>query len=235
MRAAMRVLLLILALWPGLAAAGAWPRAAGEVYVSTSQEAGPDGWTGLYVEYGGPRNLTFGLDVGGHLASGLNAYRQGLTASPEVDGRAIAFVRVPLAPEALSARFPGWVAAAEFGLGADFETEPELEILPRARVGLSIGRPLSTRWGDGWTNLDLRVEVGGAAMRYGLGVVAGLRPRERLTVEMGVFAEAEEDEATVTFAPTVQYAVPRIGEVRLGMSVGLDGDARLRIGVARTF
>lgn len=231
----MRVLLVLLILWPGLAVAGAWPRAAGEVYLSTGQEIGPDGWSGLYAEVGGPRNLTFGLDVGGHVASGLNAYRLGLTASPEVDGRVIAFVRVPVAPEALKARLPAWVAAVEVGLGADFEAEPELELLPRVRFGLSVGRPLSTRFGDGWMNVDMRVELGGAVTRYGIAVVAGARPRERLTLETGLFAEAEAGEATVTFAPTVQYAMPRIGDVRLGVSVGLNGEARLRLGVARTF
>ena len=110
----MRALALALwaALWPGLAAAGAWPRAPGEVYVATGQEAGEDGWTSLYAEYGGPWGLTYGLDVGGHVASGLNAYRQGLAASPEVDGRVMAFVRVPIAPDALAARLPAWVASA---------------------------------------------------------------------------------------------------------------------------
>lgn len=236
----MRALLLVLLLWPGLAAAGAWPRPAGEVYLSTGQEFGPDGWSGLYAEVGGPRALTFGLDAGGHVASGLQAYRTGLTAAPEVDGRLTAFVRIPLRPAVLAERYPSWVAALEFGLGADWETGSDadgatLDLAPRGRVGLSVGRGFSTRWGDGWVNVDARVEPGGAATRAGLGVVTGIRPRERLTVEMGLFAEREGDASTVTLAPTVQYAVPRLGDVRLGVSVGTGGDARLRLGLSRTF
>lgn len=230
----MRWLVAILLIWPGFAAAGAWPRAPGEIYVTTGQESGPDGWTGLYAEMGGPRNLTFGIDVGGHMVAGLNAYRQGLSASPDVDGRAIVFVRLPLNLAPVRDRFPDWLVAAEIGFGADFDMEDSLELDPRVRLGLAIGRPLKTPLGDGWTNVEVRVELGGEGTRYGLGAVVGARPRERLTLEMGLFIETE-DKTTVTFAPTVQYAVPRIGDVRLGVSVGIDGDVRLRVGVARTF
>ena len=229
-----RTLLVLLLLWPGLAAAGAWPRAPGEVYVSSGQEFGEDGWTGLYAELGGPRSLTFGLDVGGHVAAGLNAYRTGQSALPDVDGRAIAFVRAPLTLAPVRARWPNWVVAVELGVGADFDVEDELTLDPRVRLGLSVGRPLKTPLGDGWTNIDARIELGGETPRLGLLAVIGARPRERLTLEMGLFVE-HEAETFVTLAPTVQYAVPRIGDVRLGVSVGTDGEARLRIGVARTF
>lgn len=230
----MRWLLAILMLWPGLAAAGAWPRAAGEIYVTSGQESGPDGWTGLYAELGGPRNLTFGLDIGGHMAAGLNAYRQGFSALPDIDGRAVVFVRFPLTVAPIGDRFPAWLVAAEIGAGADFDMGDSLELDPRLRLGLSVGRPLETPLGEGWTNVEARVELGGETTRFGAGAVLGVRPRARLTLEMGLFVETET-ETTMTFAPTVQYAVPRIGDVRLGVSLGLDGEARLRVGLARTF
>lgn len=230
----MRVLLLILLLWPDLAVAGAWPRAPGEYYVSTGQEVGADGWSGVYAERGGPGKLTFGLDAGGHMVGGIMAFQRGETAMPDVDGRAFVFVRMPLAPAALKTRLPEWVFAGEVGLGADFDIDGELELTPRLRLGLSAGRPLETPLGNGWTNLDLRMELGGDNVRYGLGAVVGVRPRERLTLEIGLFAEMEQD-LTVTFIPTVQYAVPWIGDVRLGVSIDLEGEARLNVGIARTF
>ncbi len=201
----MRALVILILLWPGSALAGAWPRTPGEIYLSTGQELGEEGWTGLYAERGGPGRLTFGLDVGGHMATGLGAFARGEATVPDVDGRAIAFVRVPLSIPAIRERFPNVVVAAEFGLGADFDVIEESEVreddgvldvvdfVPRARIGLSVGRPLSTPLGDGWVNVDARVEPGGEAMRYGFGLVAGVRPRERLTVEMGVFVEIEEE------------------------------------------
>lgn len=230
----MRALVLLMLLFPGSAAAGAWPRTSGEIYVFSGQSFGPDGWTGLYVERGGPGKLTFGLDIGGHMAAGLMAYRQGESLTPDVDGRAMIFVRIPLAYGPLSARFPDWVAAADLGLGADFDLDAELDLEPRYRVGVSVGRGLGTRFGDGWISLDLRAELGGDAVRYGMGAVAGLKPTKRITVEMGIFGEFD-DELSVTFAPTIQYSVPWIGDVRLGAGFDLDGNARLQLGLARTF
>lgn len=230
----MRAFLLFLLLWPGFAIAGAWPRTPGEIYVFTGQGIGEDSWSGLYVERGGPGNLTLGLDVGGHMAAGLMAYRRGETTVPEVDGRVMAFLRVPLAIDAVASGFPDWVAAIEFGLGADFDLDGELDLEPRARLGLSVGRGFGTRFGDGWLSVDIRTEPGRNAVRYGLGAVAGLKPTKRITVEMGLFAEMAED-LDVTFAPTVQYAIPWIGDARLGVAIDRDGTALLQIGLARTF
>jgi tRNA (cytidine/uridine-2'-O-)-methyltransferase len=165
---------LILCLVPTLAEAGAWPRAPGETYVALSHEGGENGWTAFYGERGLPRDLTLGVDIGGHVAGGMLALRRG-DPGTEMDGRAFAFLRIPL--NLGTDAFPDWRVAAELGLGADVDWDAiRLETEPRARLGLSVGRGLATQWGDGWVNVDLRVEPGGDGMRVGLAGVAGLRP-----------------------------------------------------------
>ncbi|MEM7490712.1 MAG: hypothetical protein AAF390_16470 [Pseudomonadota bacterium] len=225
-------LLILLASLPGAVIAGAWPRTQGETYVLVSHDGGEDGWTGLYLEHGGPRDLTFGLDVGGHVAGGVAALRRGDVADMAADGRAIAFVRLPL-PYGRAPDGP-WRMALELGAGADFDVDSaDREAEARGRLGLSVGRGFESPWGGGWLNVDLRVEPGGDETRFGLAAVTGLRPMDRLTVSMGVFAEREDDDA-VTLAPTLGYEVPYLGEVQVGGRFS-EGEERVVVGIARTF
>ncbi|MEM7710140.1 MAG: hypothetical protein AAF264_05200 [Pseudomonadota bacterium] len=228
----MRCLALLLLLLPSAAVAGAWPRAQGELYIFVSHDGFEDGWTGVFAEYGGPRNLTFGIDVGGQVVGGVAAFRRGDLEDMDLDGRAIAFVRLPLP---LGRDPPGpWHAALELGAGADFDVEGASRgAEPRGRLGLSIGRGLDTPWGGGWINLDTRIEPSRDGTRFGLGAVAGLRPLKRLTVSVGLFAEYE-DETFVTFGPTLAYDVPILGEVQVGARFS-EGERRLVVGIARTF
>ncbi|MEM7643451.1 MAG: hypothetical protein AAF366_13105 [Pseudomonadota bacterium] len=227
----MRALLVSLLLIPGLVQAGAWPRAAGEIYLSLSQEVDLDGWTGIYAEYGAPRDLTFGIDIGGHVARGGGALFIGDDEEEDAtDGRAIAFLRVPL--RVGTTRLPQWKFAAEVGLGADWDDD---DTDGRLRLGLSVGRPLTTPLGHGWTNLDAKVEVSDTeTARFGAGIVTGFRVTTRQTVELGLFAE-REDTTSAAFLPTYQIGVPRLGDLRFGATIRFDGPTDLRIGFARTF
>ena len=231
----MRLLLLLtilLVTGPPLLA-GPWPRPRGESYVFAGHEGGMDGWTSFYAETGLPRDLTLGVDAGGH-ATGL------MTGDPDrpVDGRLRVFVRMPVlsAPDRRAGR-PGWLepwlAAVEIGIGPDFEEDGATPL--RWGAGLTVGRPLETRFGPGWTTLDLRATLGGSRpARFNAGYVVGVKPTDRLTLELGLFAEVE-DATYWAVAPTMQYELGELGGARLGISLKDEGETLLRLGWARSF
>ncbi|WP_298437014.1 hypothetical protein [uncultured Jannaschia sp.] len=231
----MRVLVfLFFCLLPEFALAGPWPRDRGQVYALVGHQGGHNGWSGLYLEYGGPRRLTFGLEIGGHLGGsstpGVPGFSDRLT-----DGRIRAFVRapVPLAGQGGTGLFAPWLAAVELSLGRDLRDDGRK--VERLGLGASIGRDISTRYGDGWMAFDLLVSGGsGVETRMNYGAVAGIRPTDRITVELGLFGESDGD-ANVQLAPTIQYDFGRIGQARLGLSFDPDKDTALVLGWSRTF
>jgi hypothetical protein len=225
------ILLLLLAAPPLFA--GPWPRPVGETYVFAGHEGGMDGWTSLYLETGLPRDLTLGLDAGGH----TTALATGDPTQP-VDGRIRAFLRFPVlsSPEHRATR-PGWaapwLAAIEIGIGPDIEEDGAMPL--RYGAGLTLGRPMNTRLGPGWTTLDLRATLGGSRpARFNAGYVVGVKPTRKLTLELGFFAE-REDETFWAIAPTMEYRIGDFGGARLGVSVKNGGETLLRLGWARTF
>lgn len=212
------------------AGAGPWPRAAGEIYVYSGHEGGRDGWSSLYAELGGPLNLTFGLDLGGHVAGVA-------MADPDAvfDGRLRAFVRVPLraADHGGAGWLAPWLLSVEAGLGQDMDGD--FERATRRSIGVTAGRGLGTRWGDGWTTFGLRrTGGGGLGTRMEAEAVIGLKPTDRLTFEVGVFAE-RTDATYVAVVPTVQYGIGRLGDARVGIVLRDEGEAVLKLGIARTF
>ena len=228
----MRPLLLLLLLC-GPVAAGPWPQAEGRTYGFAGYEDGDEPYSSVYVERGLPHGLTLGLDAGGKL--------NGLLASdpdPEAEGRLRAFLRLPvLSSEAERAERPGWLApwlaAVELGLGPDLERDGDTPL--RASVGLTVGRGLQTRLGDGWTTFDLRLTAGGGgACRLNAASVLGIKPTERLALEMGLFAEREDDTSWAV-APTAQYELGGTGAARFGVSLKDGGETVLRLGWARAF
>jgi hypothetical protein len=230
MRALLWILLLCL---PAMGTAGPWPRAEGATYVFAGHEDGGDGWTGLYLERGLPRDLTFGIDAGGRAMGALaNDPRR------PAEGRLRAFLRMPVLSsparrEARAAAWRPWLAAVEIGFGLDLETDGDAPL--RSALGVTVGRALGTRLGPGWTTLDLRATAGGGRpVRTNLAGVVGVKPRDRLTAELGIFLE-HEDGTSWAVAPTVQYEVGRFGGVRLGVSVKDGGERALRLGWAREF
>ncbi len=233
----MRPLALLLALLPTSAEAGPWPQEEGRIYVLVSHQGEGDGWTGLYAEYGGPFGLTFGLDTGGRVVGLAELSRTGFT-DRQTDGRVRSFVRIPVP-------LPGepgdgtllapWLAAVELSLGRDFEEDGTT--IDRYGVGATVGRGFSTRYGDGWTTLDLHAAFASEAdTRTGLGFVAGIKPLPRLAVELGIYAERDgEDDPAYQIGPTVQYGFGRLGEGRLGMAYTSDGDTAVTLGWSRAF
>jgi hypothetical protein len=226
-------LALILCVLPSLASAGAWPRAEGETYVNLSHEGGEDGWTAIYAERGVRGDRTLGIDIGGHVAGGALALRRG-DLSAEMDGRVMAFLRVPIAPPPGTG--PDWRLAGTLGVGADIEHDSTgQEVEPRIRLGLAAGRGIATDWGDGWLSAEMRAEPGADGMRLGAAAVIGIRPLHRLTLSAGLFAEVDDEaDPVATFAPTISYDVPRLGEVHVGLRAKTDG-LTMVLGISRAF
>ncbi|TFL18455.1 hypothetical protein [Jannaschia formosa] len=233
MRGLLLLSFLLLPFAAGPAPAGPWPRPVGETYVFSGHEGGTEGWTSLYLETGLPRDLTLGLDAGGHVTALA-------TGDPdqEVDGRIRAFLRFPVlsAPDRRAARpawAEPWLAAIEIGIGPDIEKDGDTPL--RYGAALTLGRPLDTRFGPGWTVLDLRATLGGSRpARVNLGYVAGVKPTDRMVLELGLFAE-HEAETSWAIAPTMEYKIGAFGGARLGVSVKDGGETLLRLGWARTF
>jgi hypothetical protein len=123
------------------AAAGAWLREPGDSFMSISsttreQNGMRSSDTGFFFERGVNRHFTFGLDV-----------HQGSAGA----GHRLAFVRTQL-----PWRHPSNRLALEFALGRHTDGN---DWYPMQKVTLSYGRPLSTRWGEGWLNMDLAREL----------------------------------------------------------------------------
>ena len=226
----MRTLLLLALLAPLPALAGPWPRARGEAFVFAGHVTGADGWTGLYAEYGLPRDLTLGVVAGGRPTNGTRAG----------EARARVFLRVPvLTGEAKPAWLAPWRFALEASLGRDHDADGGTT---RYGLGATVGRGFQSRFGDGWTTLDLRADhAPDAPLRIELQTVLGLKPHPRWTVELGLFATQEIDltlparpDLELTVAPTVQYSLGKWGDARLGLSLG-DGRTGVTLGWARSF
>ncbi|WP_287014428.1 hypothetical protein [Actibacterium sp.] len=133
----MRAILPLLALlmWATDIPAGAWLRDEGEVFLSFSQTAAIDGdgdYASVLLEYGLRPALTLGLDAG---------------QNEEADRQGVLFLRHRLD----RAEGPNRLAA-ELGLGT---SEGALTFRP----GLSWGRGVATRWGQGWVSVDTLAEL----------------------------------------------------------------------------
>jgi len=123
------------------ARAGAWLREKGAGFLSlTTTLRNIDGaWqyeNGFYLEYGLTPRLTLGLDV--NEAAGLA-------------GHALVFMRLPVGPPERRTKI-----ALELGVGGHHWQGQWGEML---KSTLSVGRGFSSRWGDGWVNVDVGVEL----------------------------------------------------------------------------
>ena len=221
------ILSLLLCLLPVATLAGPWPRDAGQFYILTGHQGGSDGWSGLYAEYGLGRDLTFGVDLGGHVVGLPDLLATGFSER-EVDGRARAFFRAPLPNP-----FPPWRTATELGVGQDFLSDGSR--LNRLGLGASVGRGFTTPLGDGWTAVDFRTAFAAeATTRTNVGAVIGIKPHPRIAIELAAFAEHEESPAWQA-GPTIQWSTGRLGDLRVGILHQSDEKAELVIGWALTF
>jgi hypothetical protein len=180
------------------------------------------GWNSLYLERGGPRRLTFGLDGGARPA------RRGARWAHD-DARWRAFVRVPLDDGTGNWRF-----AVEGGSGVDLTP---LGLVPRLHVGGSVGRGLETRLGNAWVTGAARLEWAETAPeRWTVSLKAGLKPRPRDAIEIGLHAERSAGgDLFATLGPTWERRITDRFSGRLGASVTERGRGRVNLGLVTEF
>ncbi len=222
-RLALGALLLALAL-PAPAAAGAWLKEKGAKYLAFSIDGGTDdAWTGLYAEWGVTEALTIGLAAG----------RGGSS------GRAFAFVRraVPAAlADPLTTRIGGRLA---YELGAGL-----VDGDGASSVTLSYGRPLTTRWGDGWANVDLTgiivstpvldadaYDPYAVTIERKLDAIIGIR-RGAATWTLAGYAWSDGDDRSLAIVPSYARDLGP-AQVRIGLRLG--SETGLSFGLSRGF
>ncbi|MHA6347566.1 hypothetical protein [Roseivivax sp. CAU 1761] len=213
MRRACAAAAMLIALAPGPAAAGAWPREPGSVFASlathlswpqdiaTWTSSAPTGrYDALYLEYGLTPRLTLGLDLG-----------RGVSGS----AKTAAFLRLPLGPPERDLKL-----AIELGLG-------QIDGALRLRPGLNLGYGFAR----GWLAADLVVEqpLSGAAPDVKLDLTFGLTlPAARKLILQLQAGQQAGDPAFLRLAPSL--VVP-LGESRfsaeIGGAWGLAGDASM--------
>jgi len=153
------------------AGAGAWLREKGAGFVSlTTTLRNLDGsWqteNGFYLEYGLAPRLTLGVDV---------------NDIPGLAGHALVFARLPIGPPDRPTKI-----ALELGVGGHQWQGQWGKML---KSTLSVGRGFSSRWGDGWVNIDTAVEVRNLfpdpafKLDATIGLSAGRRVRPILQIE----------------------------------------------------
>ena len=205
---------------PAPAAAGAWLKERGGRYLAFSLDGRADVWTGLYAEWGFSETLTLGL------AAGRNASSD----------RALVFARraVPEGIGALLTDRIGGRLAYEVGGGVVDED-------PATSLTLSYGRPLSTRWGDGWANVDVSailVSTPEALNPYAytlerkLDAVVGLRRGARTTWQVAAYAWSDGDDSTLAVVPSYARDLG-LAEVRVGLRLGTE--TGISLGISRSF
>ncbi|MDP3340814.1 hypothetical protein [Frigidibacter sp.] len=227
------LLLGALCLSPIAAAAGPWPRAKGDLFLSfsheTAGETGKDGagWTALYAEYGLTPRWTLGLDLGNGEGkqTGL-IFLQRAVGRQDGPGR-LAFssgigVETGDAPQAYGMMGGAWGRSLGTPLGPGWlAVEPQL----RMGVGLSQDWPPTlvldvdgTLLTTASAKLDLTL---GATARPGL-IVMGQLQMERVV----------DGETTARLTASAVREVGRRGKLLLGVSAPVqgEGDTALKLG-----
>ena len=190
MRSLALSLMLVLAGAP-VAQAGAWLRAEGTGFASTTLSTDRDREvsTSAYLEYGLTQTLTLGGDF--YYGSDLTTFQE---------GSGIVFLRFPLGPTDGANRF-----AAHVGIGTRYT---ELEFLKAAEIGLSWGRGL--QWGDryGWIGVDSSLNEAEAPAdgRIKLDGTLGMGLTDRSKVMLQVFNTFEGGETYGKLAPSWLFA-----------------------------
>ncbi|WP_299685907.1 hypothetical protein [uncultured Tateyamaria sp.] len=216
----MRLILTIAALvWATTCHGGAWLRAQGTGFLTSSVLQGADGHSdgALYFEYGVRPKLTLGIKVDANMVVGQLA-----------GGSGFAFARLPI-PTGDRA----YKLAYEIGLGATLNSETE----PLLRTGLSYGRGIKWREKYGWLAVDFAVEwsLAGAAHTAKLDTTLGLGITDTTKIMMQVFVSGTEDATSLTLAPSLIWQ-PR--EKKPSYQIGFEaeqGDVSLRLGLWQEF
>jgi hypothetical protein len=203
----MRILaavLLLICLLPPPVWAGAWPREKGTGFSaisSTLRRAGPDQPlrydTSTYLEYGLTHRFTLGLDINDDLAT---------------SGHVLVFGRVPLSP-------PDARIKLAFLVGIGGHRQFDLW-QPMYKVGLSMGRDVHTRWGQGWIAVDAAAELrqGTGQSIFKLDGTFGvtLSPKWKAMVQLESYYAANAPFG-ITLTPSVVFALPENNALVLGL------------------
>lgn len=205
----------------GMATAGPWPRTQGTTFVSLSSSAStPYGAVGqdlqvfhsFFLEYGLPRELTFGLDAG---------------ADPDWRYGAIGFLRTPVMKTDSPHLF-----AAQVGLGTRFDGSANETLL---QLGASWGRGFDTEIGGGWATLDTQVQLlldtGNSIAKADLTI--GVKPADHWKVMLQVqSSQYPGAKPVLRLAPSVAYSVGEGRHLEVGAQFGVVNEARfgLKIG-----
>ena len=201
--------------WVAPAYSGAWPTGAGNGFASASQtfattSTGPVAeLTSGYLEFGLSDRLTFGgkydrLILGGKTALGFLRWHSS-TPSQEVQ------------------------LATEIGIGyAQEEDGTEGAIVSLAGI---LGRGLETRWGPGWTEVELRASHKlQVDQSWGnLDFTIGISPTEtsHLILQARLFADRHSTD--VKIVPSyVRQILPRL-KGRIGLTYSMEADRALGI------
>ncbi|MFN3646621.1 MAG: hypothetical protein ACK4S2_08910 [Gemmobacter sp.] len=214
----MRVVLLVLLLvWPLAVAAGPWPRAAGERFVSLSA-AGQTGSAWFEQGLGRGRWLVAEAQASraGDWALALRLHR----ALPEQGSWRLAWslgLSVAMPPSDLTIDLPPvwWPGRTEVTV--------TLRPVVAAQAGLSLGRGVGGRW-PGWLAFDLVAEAGPQRKRLKADATLGLAPSDRWTLMLQAHARLGTGPPALALAPSVVWQARR----GLRLQAGLHHDLRAR-------
>lgn len=208
--------------WAVSAQAGAWPRAAGSVFIALSVDQSR---AQLYAEYGLKGDWTMGGEVSmpqGRRLPDVSSFVQ----HPVWRGAGGAILSAGIAMEQRETQ-----AAAVWPI---LKGEAELAI----RAGLFWGKGFQSGWGDGWATVDMQVERLisidwlGEGMTYKLDAGIGLKPTKRLLLMAQAQAWRRGRSQLLRLETSAGWAMGKTHLV-LSPSVGVIGpkDPRLKLGL----
>lgn len=220
MRPRLLALAAALALGPGPAAAGAWPRAPGEVFLSLQGEMesgadGPDYDGSVYVEYGWTKRIT--------LVGQFNSADDAWTPRRLGSGLRFALSRAD--------------ATNQFAVGLGVSSPPDMMGMMtavRGEAALHWGRGFSSRWGDGWATASARVIYGQdtkAPITDIFGLV-GVRPRDGLMTMLSGNRYADDLGVYWKLTPAIGYELRREIWLVPSLTQEFSSDSATSVGLA---
>lgn len=213
--------LIALSLTATQAQSGAWPRGEGNTFVALSYTINTDAaaigmgpfttesYGALLVERGVNDRLTFGLDA--------NYGDTGSYSTVVYVSRALGSLDRP--------------SRLALHVGGGFANDT-VEDQPQAYLGASWGRGLDTRWGGGWSAVDLSLyyftDETEAATKAD--VTLGIN----FTEDLAVFVQAQagqypDSDGYLRVVPSAAYRLGNGPRIELGVPVGLSGDSNVGV------
>lgn len=210
----LRALVLLFSMAATAATSGAWPRPAGETFMSLKfGRQGDIEVQSLYAEYGMTPRLTFGLA----------ADRYGPQA-----GAVSAFSRAALTPDA-----PWQVSvSASTSFEVDGGTPDELTMLPgevRNGVTLHVGRGFMVWDRSAWFDAEAGRDSTGLEEHWRMGVVAGVQVTDRSKLFLELEGAQKEEGTTLRISPNAAYAVAEGIDLTVGYAFDPTGETESRI------